>query len=316
MTPVKSDRNKPVDGEATSAARGEKAFAIFDYAIKVVRVSVVVLGIGIVIMALSGVDMATADEHEVFRYRMYAAPVVIVGYLLIDYLLGRRRQIAATDAATRSKAVTAQDEFVLSIDPHADRRAAEAAAAREARQEGPKRGYATELMALAFVAAGGAAFWHDQMNNEIPNPVAVPAKFVSAKCVDRSSRRIGGSVSPHMLIGYEFPSQSTSVRASGMTCLLDNCEPEKKPTQYMDTETKQVFYTSLSDCQAALPAVLASKAPTTVWTGDKDPNASVRARFTPERDSPPYFLLWFPAVVAAVVLLISALARTRRARDA
>ena len=316
MTPVDSDRKKPIDHEATSAARGEKAFAIFDYAIKVVTVSVVVLGIGIVIIALSGVDMARADEHEVFRYRMYAAPVVIVGYLLIDYLLGRRRQIAATDAATRSKAVTAQDEFVLSIDPAADRRSAEAATAREAGQASPKRGYAAELMALAFVAAGGAAFWHDHMNNEIPNPVAVPAKFVSAKCVDRTSRRIGGSVSPHMLIGYEFPSQSTSVRASGMTCLLDNCEPEKKPTQYMDTESKQVFYTSLSECRAALPAVLASKSPTTVWTGDKDPNASVRARFTPERDKPPYFLLWFPATVAAVVLLISALARTRRARDA
>ena len=313
MTPVDSDRKKPVD-DAKSAARGEKAFAIFDYAIKVVKVSVVVLGIGIVIMALSGVDMANADEHEVFRYRMYAAPVVIVGYLLIDYLIGRRRALRAADAATRIDAARARDQFVLSIDPAADRRSAEAAAARQANKARPKRGYAVELMALAFAAAGGAAFWHDHMNNEIPNPVAVPAKFVSAKCVDRSSRRIGGSVSPHMLIGYEFPSQSTSVRVSGMTCLLDNCEPEKKPTQYMDTESKQVFYTSLSECTAALPAVLASKAPTTVWTGDKDPNASVRARFTPERDKPPYFLLWFPATVAAVVLLISAFARTRHAR--
>ena len=313
MTPVDSDRKKPID-DATSAARGEKAFAIFDYAIKVVKVSVVVLGIGIVIIALSGVDMANADEHEVFRYRMYAAPVVIVGYLLIDYLIGRRRALRAADAATRIDAARARDQFVLSIDPAADRRSAEAAAVREANKARPKRGYAVELMALAFAAAGGAAFWHDHMNNEIPNPVAVPAKFVSAKCVDRSSRRIGGSVSPHMLIGYEFPSQSTSVRVSGMTCLLDNCEPEKKPTQYMDTESKQVFYTSLSECTAALPAVLASKAPTTVWTGDKDPNASVRARFTPERDKPPYFLLWFPATVAAVVLLISAFARTRHAR--
>ena len=317
MTPVESDNKKPTDGGATSAARGEKAFAIFDYAIKVVTVSVVVLGIGIVISALSGVDMARADEHEVFRYRMYAAPVVIVGYLLIDYLIGRRRARRAADAATRSGAAKAHDEFVLSIDPAADRRSAEAAAAREAIEKArPKRGYAVELMAIAFVAAGGAAFWHDHMSNEIPNPVAVPAKFVSAKCVDRTSRRIGGSVSPHMLIGYEFPSQSTSVRVSGMTCLLDNCEPEKKPTRYMDNESKQVFYTSLSECSAALPAVLASKAPTTVWTGDKDPNASVRARFTPERDKPPYFLLWFPSVVAAVVvLLISGLARTRRARD-
>ena len=312
--PVDSDSKKPDADAAAPPARGEKAFAIFDFAIKVVKVSLVVLGIGIVIIALSGVDMARADEHEVFRYRMYAAPVVIVGYLLIDYLLGRRRQIAATDAVTRSKAVTAQDQFVLSIDPAADRRSAEAAAAREANKARPKRGYAVELMALAFVAAGGAAFWHDHMNNEIANPVAVPAKFVSAKCVDRTIRRIGGSVSPHMLIGYEFPSQSTSVRVSGMTCLLDNCEPEKKPAQYMDTASKQVFYTSLSECSAALPAVLASIAPTTVWTGDKDPYASVRARFTPERDSPPYFLLWFPSVVAAIVLLISGFVRTRRTR--
>lgn len=314
MMPVDSDSKKPDADAAAPPARGEKAFAIFDFAIKVVKVSLVVLGIGIVIIALSGVDMARADEHEVFRYRMYAAPVVIVGYLLIDYLLGRRRQIAATDAVTRSKAVTAQDQFVLSIDPAADRRSAEAAAAREANKARPKRGYAVELMALAFVAAGGAAFWHDHMNNEIANPVAVPAKFVSAKCVDRTIRRIGGSVSPHMLIGYEFPSQSTSVRVSGMTCLLDNCEPEKKPAQYMDTASKQVFYTSLSECSAALPAVLASIAPTTVWTGDKDPYASVRARFTPERDSPPYFLLWLPSVVAAIVLLISGFVRTRRTR--
>ena len=314
MMPVDSDSKKPDADAAAPPARGEKAFAIFDFAIKVVTVSLVVLGIGIVIIALSGVGMARADEHEVFRYRMYAAPVVIVGYLLIDYLLGRRRQIAATDAVTRSKAVTAQDQFVLSIDPAADRRSAEAAAAREANKARPKRGYAVELMALAFVAAGGAAFWHDHMNNEIANPVAVPAKFVSAKCVDRTIRRIGGSVSPHMLIGYEFPSQSTSVRVSGMTCLLDNCEPEKKPAQYMDTASKKVFYTSLSECSAALPAVLASIAPTTVWTGDKDPYASVRARFTPERDSPPYFLLWFPSVVAAIVLLISGFVRTRRTR--
>ena len=314
MMPVDSDSKKPDADAAAPPARGEKAFAIFDFAIKVVTVSLVVLGIGIVIIALSGVDIARADEHEVFRYRMYAAPVVIVGYLLIDYLLGRRRQIAATDAVTRSKAVTAQDQFVLSIDPAADRRSAEAAAARQANKARPKRGYAVELMALAFVAAGGAAFWHDHMNNEIANPVAVPAKFVSAKCVDRTIRRIGGSVSPHMLIGYEFPSQSTGVRVSGMTCLLDNCEPEKKPAQYMDTASKQVFYTSLSECSAALPAVFASKAATTVWTGDKDPYASVRARFTPERDSPPYFLLWFPSVVAAIVLLISGFVRTRRTR--
>ena len=260
--------------------------------------------------------MARADEHEVFRYRMYAAPVVIAGYLLIDYLIGHRRELRAADAATRIDAAKARDQFVLSIDPAADRRSAEAAAAREASMVRPKRGYAVELMALAFVGAGFAAFWHDHMNNEIPNAVAVPATFISAKCVDRTVRRIGGSVSPHMLIGYEFPSQSTSVRVSGMKCLSANCEPESKPPQYMDAEYRTVFYASLSDCQVALPAVVASKAPTTVWTGDKDPHASVRARFTPERDKPPYFLLWFPAVVAAVVLLISGLVRKRRARDA
>ena len=318
MTPIDNDSKKPIADAATAAAfaaRGEKTFAIFDFAIKVVWVSVVVMGVIAVAIALSGVDLGRLDEHEVFKYRMVVAPAIVVAYLLVDFMLARRRGRRATDAVkARSPIVSAENRFALSIDPTADRRAPDALAARSVKAIQPTSGYAAELMALAFVAAGGAAFWHDHMNNEIANPVAVPAKFVSAKCVDRTIRRIGGSVSPHMLIGYEFPSQSTSVRVSGMTCLLDNCEPEKKPTQYMDTESKQVFYTSLSECRAALPAVLASIAPTTVWTGDKDPYASVRARFTPERDSPPYFLLWFPSVVAAIVLLISGFVRTRRAR--
>ena len=315
MTPTDSDGEKKVADATASAARGEKAFAVFDYAIKVVKVSLVVLGIMIVAIALSGVDMAHMDEHEVFRYRMYAAPALIVGYLLIDYLLARRRASRAADAAARSAAASPRGEFALSVDPDADRRAAEAATALAAHNARPKRGYAVEFMALAFVAAGGASFWHDHMSNEIPNAVAIPANFVDAKCFDRSSSRIGGSVSPHMSIGYEFPSQSTSVRTSGMTCLLENCEPEKKPPQYMDTEYKKVFYASVSECNAALPAVVEAKAPTTVWTGDKDPNASVRARFTAEREKPPYFLLWWPSVVAAVMLLISGFARTRRARE-
>lgn len=312
MTPTDSDGEKKVADATASAARGEKAFAVFDYAIKVVKVSVVVLGVMLVAIALSGVDMAHMDEHEVFRYRTHAAFALIVGYLLIDYLLARRRANRAADAVARSAATNARSDFALSIDPDADRRAAEAATAIAAHSARPKRGYAVEFMALAFVAAGGAAFWHDHINHEIPNPVAVPAKFVDAKCVERSGRTV--VVGPHMLIGYEFPSQSTSVRASGMTCLLDNCEPEKKPPQYMDTEYKRVFYASVSECNAALPAVLAAKAPVTVWTGDKDPNASVRARFTAEREKPPYFLLWFPSVVAAFVLLISGFGRARSAR--
>lgn len=268
----------------TSAARGEKAFAVFDYAIKVVKVSVVVLGIMIVAIALFGVDIDRLDAHEVFRYRMYAAPALIVGYLLIDYLLARLRASRATDAA----------------------------AASEVDRVRPKRGYAVEFMALTFVAAGGAAFWHDHMSNEIPNPVPVVGKFVSANCVERSARTV--VVGPHMSIGYEFPSQSTSTRAPQTQCLLTNCEPENAPPQYMDTEYKRVFYTSLSECKAALPPVLAAKVPTTLWTGDKDPNAPVRARFTPERGTRPYFLLWFPLVVAAFVLLISGFRRTRGAR--
>lgn len=309
MTPTDSDEKKKVADATASAARGEKAFAVFDYVIKVVKVSVVVLGVMLVIVALSGVDMAHMDEHEVFRYRMYAAPALIVGVLLIDYLLARRRASRAADAAARIAATNARGEFALSIDPDADRRAAEEATAMAAHNARPKRGYAVEFMALAFVAGGAAAFWHDQTTHEIPNAVAVPANFVGAKCVDQTTRRIGGSVSPHMLIGYEFVSLSTSMRDSGMKCFLDSCESEKKPRQYMDTEYKRVFYASLSACEAALPAVLAAKAPVTVWTGDKDPNAAVRARFTAERDTPPYFLLWFPAVVLA----ISGFVRTRRA---
>lgn len=315
MTPTESDEEKPVADATSAAARGEKAFAVFDYAIKVVKVSVVVLGIMIVAVALSGVDIARLDEHELFRYRKYAAPAIVVGYLLIDYLLARRRAARAVDAAVRGGAAHTRNEFTLSVDSDADRRAAEAAAAIAAHNAQPKRGYAVEFMALAFVAAGGAAFWHDHISNEIPNPVAVPATFVSAKCVERGSSRIGGSVAPHMLIVYEFVSQSTSVRVPEMKCLLDNCESEKKPGQYMDSVYKRAFYASVAACNAALPAVLATRASTAVWTGDKPPDASVRARFTREHDTPPYFLLWFPAAVAAVVLMMSAFARTRRARE-
>jgi len=313
MTPTGSDGRKKVADAGAFAARGERAFALIDYAIKVVKVSVVVLGIMLVAIALSGVELGRLDEHEIFRYRMYAAPALIVGVLLIDYLLARRLANRAVDPLARDGATSPRDAFALSIDPDAGRRLAEVAAASAADKARPKRGYAVELMALAFVAAGGTAFWHDHVSNEIPNPVAVPAKFVGATCVERSGRTV--VVGPHMSIGYEFASQSTSVRASGMACLLDNCEPEKKPPQYTDTEYKRVFYASVSECNAALPAVLAAKAPVTVWTGDKDPNAAVRARFTAERERPPYFLLWFPSVVAAVMLLISGFLRTRHAGE-
>jgi hypothetical protein len=48
--------------------------------------------------------------------------------------------------------------------------------------------------------------------------------------------------------------------------------------------------------------------------GDQDPNAAVRARFTPPlRDPPPYFLLWVPLSAAAIVLLVSGVRRWRRA---
>ena len=248
--PVESDSKKPTTDAATSAARGEKAFAVFDYAIKVVKVSLAVLGIMIISIALSGVDMARLDEHEVFRYRMHAAPVLITSYLLIDYRISRLRATRVAAAEKGNGAANARDDFVLSVDPDADRRAAETAAGNAVSKARPKQGYAVELMALAFVTAGGAAFWHDHISNEIPDPVPVAAKFVSAKCVDRSSSRIGGSVGPHMSIGYEFPSQSTSVRASETKCLLDNCEPANKPPQHMDTKYKRVFYASVLECRA------------------------------------------------------------------
>lgn len=264
---------------------GEKAFAIFDYAITVVKVSVVVMGVMLVVIALSGVDMASLDEHEFFRYRMHAVVVVIAAYLLADYLLARSRAHRVQAAASNESS---------------------------ANQARPKRSYAPVLMALAFVAGGGAAFWHDHITHEIPNPVAVVGKFVSASCFDRIRRRIGPGIGPHMAIAYEFRSQSTRARVPQVQCFTDKCEAEKPPAQQLDTESKIVSYASLAACQAALPAVLELKAPATVWTGDKEPNAAVRARFTAEREAPPYFLLWFPSVVAALVLLIFGLLRMRR----
>ncbi len=292
MKPHDNSSQKPTADPAASASPGEKVFAIFDYAVKVVKVSLVVLGASIVVTALSGVDIATANEHEVFQYRFHAAAVLIVGYLLVDWLLGRRRARRAADAA--STASTAAADL----------------------QVRPKRGFAAEFMALAFVAGGAAAFWHDHITHDIPKLVAVVGKFVSATCVDRAYRRIGGSISPHMSIAYEYPSQSSRPRDSGMKCFVDNCGFEKAPAPPMDTEAKQVFYASLAQCQAALPNVLELKPPATVWTGDKGPNAAVRARFTPERDTPPYFLLWLPGGVAAVVLLACGFLRIRDWRRA
>ena len=317
MTPIDNDEKQPPTGATASASSGEKAFAIFDYAITVAKVSVVVLGIMIFIIALSGVDMGRLDEHELFQYRMYAAPVVIVGYLLLDYLIRRRRAQAATDAAARTGVIEAEKKFVLSIDRDADRRAARTAATKDANPTPPKTGYAAEFVALVLVAVGAGVLWHDHRNNEIPNAVAVVGEFVSATCVDQPNRGagVGVVVGPHMSIRYQFPSQSTSARVPQMKCFLDNCEPEKAPRQYMDTADNRVFYLTLADCKAALPAVLAAKASVTMWTGDKDPNASIRARFTPKRATPPYLLLWIPLVVAAVVLLTSGFMRVRRARD-
>ena len=317
MTRGGDDKTPSSDEGKSPAPHGEKAFAVVGYVINAAKVTVVVIGLMLVVIALSGADMARLDEHEIFRYRLYAAPALIVGYLLVQNLLVRRRATRERGLAKHNAGHNARDEFALSIDPAADRHAAQTAAAAQAKVAQSKRGYGAEFIALAFVAAGGAAFWHDHMTNEIPNPVAVVGKFVSAVCVEPSRRGagVGVVVGPHMSIGYEFPSQSTSARVAQTKCLLENCEPEKAPPTYTDTEYNRVFYATVQECKAALPAVLASRAPVTIWTGDKHPDAAVRARFTPERANPPYFLLWFPSAVAIVVLLISSLRRRRLAPD-
>ena len=79
MTPIDSDGEKKVADATASAARGEKAFAVFDYAIKLAKVSVVVLGIMLVAIALSGVEMARMEEREVFRYCMVGVSAFIRG---------------------------------------------------------------------------------------------------------------------------------------------------------------------------------------------------------------------------------------------
>jgi hypothetical protein len=249
-----------------------KGFRILAFAIKAAVATVVVLGAMLAVIAVSGADLAALDEHEVFRYRMLAAPVFIAGYLLVDHWLARLRAGAPAPSQARAP-----------------------------------RGYAAEVIAVALVAGGGAVFWHDHMTHDIPNAVAVPATFVSATCVDRSKR-----TGPHMAIGYEFASRSTRVRTPQTKCLLADCGPAQAPPPPMDTEFKKVFYASLTQCQAALPAVRSAKAPATVWTGDKDPQAAVRARFTPQRENPPYFLLWLPAVIAGTILGVSVVQRTRR----
>lgn len=254
--------------------------SIFDYAIKVVVVSLVVLGLGIVIVELSGVDMAVADEHEIFRYRLHAAAAVVAGYLLVDYLLNRRR--ARLTALAESTGIA----------------------------QPPRRSYAAAFFALGLLAAGGAAFWHDHITHDIPNAVAVPARFTGATCIERGKR-----TGPYMSIAYEYPSRSTHARPQEMKCFVDKCEGQDTPKQTMDTEHKRVFYASVEECRAALPSVLAARAPATVWTGDKGPQEAVRARFTRERDTPPYFLLWIPLLVVLVVLVAGLVRMVRPRRD-
>lgn len=305
------ERKQSESGSSAADARGAKTFAAFDYALRVVWITLTVLGVGLLIIALSGVDMAALDEHEVFRYRTQAAVAVIALCLIADHVFRRRRKRLA-DAEALTADAAARGDFVLSVDPDADQRAVETAAAisgaREVARDRSRYRFRAALIAAAFMAAGGAAFWHDHITHDIPNAVAVPAAFVEAKCHGRG--RIGAG--PYMAVGYQFVSRSTTPRSSGMTCLLDKCEPEKAPAPVLDTEYKRVAYATLAACEAALPAVRAARAATTVWTGDKDPNAAVRARFTPEREQPPYFLLWLPAVVGGVVLLV--LVTTRRSR--
>ncbi|MBL8519425.1 MAG: hypothetical protein JNK75_02030 [Betaproteobacteria bacterium] len=267
------DPRAPGD-QVAREARGAAVFAVFDYAIKVAVVVLVVLGLLWVAMELSGADKHRLDEHAFFRFRHAVAFALVAGYLLIDFVLRRRRATAPVDAQ-------------------------------------PKPGHAAEWISVALVAAGGIAFWHDHKTHEIPKVVAVQGTFVSATCVDRERRAVVVR-GPYMAIGYEYPSQSTSVRTSQMTCFVANCESGNPPKQYTDTEYKQVPYATMQACNDALPAVLAAKAPVTVWTGDKDPIAAVRARFTPERHAPPYFLLWVPMAVAVVVLTVAIARRTRR----
>ena len=138
--------------------------------------------------------------------------------------------------------------------------------------------YAAELLALGLVAAGAAAFWHDHMTHEIPNPVAVPGEFVAARCLERESTRSRTGPGPHMAITYRYPSQSTQARPSQIRCLTTDCPPPEPAPQVMDTETSRVPYASLQACTVALPAVLAERPPAMVWTGDKDPDAAIRAR--------------------------------------
>lgn len=290
MKPIDSHNSsdpKPTHDASASLARGARVTGVLDFLVKAAWVSLVVMGGGLIVMALSGVEMALADQHEIFRYRLPAAAVLIVGVLLVGSVLKRRRKRGASDAASPSANTPLP----------------------------PKRGFAAELMALAFVAGGAAAFWHDHITHDIPRPVAVAGRFVSATCVDRTQPRIGASMGPHLSIVYTFPSASTRPRVSEVTCFVDDCGPKQAPSPPMDTANKRVPYGSLPECQAALAGVLASRATTTVWTGDKDLNAAVRARFTPQRDPPPYFLLWVPLLVAAIVLLVSGVQRLQRGRS-
>ena len=159
------------------------------------------------VIALSGVEMADVNEHPMFRYRMSAVTVAIIGSLLVDCLLARRRARRAADAAPTPSPSPSHPDL--------------------------ERGYAAEFMAFVFIAGGAAALWHDHITHDIPNPVAVVGKFFGARCIDRTYKLNGQSIGPHMTMAYEFPSQSTRASMSQTKCLLDSCEPVKAPLLWL-----------------------------------------------------------------------------------
>ena len=67
MTRGGDDETPPTNDGKPSAPHGETAFAAVGYVINVAKVTVVVIGLMLVVIALSGADLARLDEHEIFR---------------------------------------------------------------------------------------------------------------------------------------------------------------------------------------------------------------------------------------------------------
>ena len=127
---------------------------------------------------------------------------------------------------------------------------------------------------LAVFPIGLAAFMYGLEadgieSSRLREPVPAMGEFVSAKCVTyRKGNAIAG-----LVVTYAFaaPGQDRSDRSAG---------PASPAARY--TTDRAIDYRSRADCEAALPAMLAEKAPHSLWYEKSQPHTAMTTLEEPD----------------------------------